>query len=111
MNAGQFARRLAYIEHQHKRSRDYKRKAVRSLVREAGAIPMARSGKLTGWRLPNGQIVCKKRRYKSHDEAALELLIIQARPWTKKVPTRAYHCNLCHGWHLTSQPPMADNDN
>lgn len=104
MNAGQFARRLAMIEHQRGRSRDYKRKAVRSLVREAGAILMLSGGKLAGWRLPNGQVVCKKRRYRTQDEAALELLLVQANPLTSKVPQRCYPCPLCKGWHLTSQP-------
>ena len=97
MNAGQFARRLAIIEHQHKRSRDYRRRAVRSLMREAKAVLIIIHGKAVGWRLPNGQIVCKKRRYRTELDAKQSLMDIQAHPMTRKVPQRVYSCHLCHG--------------
>jgi hypothetical protein len=104
VNAGQFARRLARIDHQHGRSRDYRRKAFKSLLRESGAAIIIIEGKVTGWRMTNGQVVCKKRRYHS-EEAALEYLgAAHANPMTKKLPCRHYACPFCGGWHLTSSP-------
>lgn len=103
MNAGQFGKRLALIEHQHGRSRDYRRKALKSLLREAGAAIIIIEGKVTGWRMQNGQVVCKKRRYHTEDEALALLASVHSNPLTRKVPTRCYECPHCHGWHLTSQ--------
>lgn len=47
---------------------------------------------------PTGKV-----RYESHDAAfdgAYRLL--EAKPQVKEL--RAYRCNLCAGWHLTSKP-------
>lgn len=108
MNAGQFARRLALIEHDARRSRHYKSNALKSLMREAGAVLMIFGGRITGWRLPNGQVVCRKRRYRTEEDARLWLVEITRNPMTKKIPTRAYLCSFCNGWHLTSQDRDAE---
>lgn len=111
MNAGQFVTRMARIENEPRRSRQYKRRALKALMREAGAERIFNGDKLTGWRLPNGQTVCSKWRYRSEDAAASALATIQANPLTERIPQRYYPCPFCRGWHLTSQHRTADNDN
>lgn len=50
---------------------------------------------------------CAKARYGTHAEAIEALHTIWARPrWGGKFPSRAYECDRCNGWHLTSQPAM-----
>lgn len=109
VNAGEFAKRRALIEHEDGRRRGYKRKALKSLVKEAKAARVFIGDKMVGWRLPNGQTVCLKRRYPSSDAAADALAAIADCPRTKVIPWRAYECPFCKGWHLTHQPPANDN--
>ena len=111
MNAGQFIKRLAMIKAEKSNSRRFQRRAMKMLVREAKAERILIGEKLAGWRLPGGKVVCRKRRYREEEHAAAALAEIQAHPLTERVPTRFYHCPLCRGFHLTSQPPQADNDN
>ena len=48
---------------------------------------------------------CAKARYGTHAEAIEALHTIWARPrWGGTLPSRAYECDRCNGWHLTSQP-------
>lgn len=103
MNAGEFAKRRAMIERDNARSRTYRRKAMASLLRESQAKAVIVEGKVVAWKLPNGQTVCKKRRYPQEEDAKLALLAVQEDPRTMKVPRRYYHCQYCRGWHLTSQ--------
>lgn len=49
-------------------------------------------------RCPSG-----KRRYRDHEEAFRALRKIKARNTREKTPVRTYDCNLCAGYHLTSQ--------
>lgn len=103
MNAGQFAKRRARIEGEHGRRRGYASKAMEALVREAGAALIIAHGKVVAWRMPNGQVVCRKRRYTSQDAAEYALGLVHAGPHARYVPERAYLCPYCAGWHLTSQ--------
>lgn len=108
MNAGEFARRRARIEGEHGRRRGYASRALKALIREAGAAIIIRNGKVVGWRMPNGQEVCKKRRYRTEPEAMLELANVRRDPKTPHIPCRVYLCPHCSGWHLTSQRPYAE---
>lgn len=52
-----------------------------------------------------------KHRYRDEIAAKLGLAEIQTRGEVRaKTPTRAYHCGLCSGWHLTSQEKRTKND-
>lgn len=44
----------------------------------------------------------RKVRYRDH-ESAVRALRGVAGSARAKIPVRAYRCNLCQGWHLTSQ--------
>lgn len=103
MNAGEFAKRRARIEGAHDRRKGYMGKAMAALIREARATLVMVEGRLVAWKLPNGQTVCKKRRYRTEPEAMLVLEGVIQCPRTAKVPARFYLCPWCEGWHLTSQ--------
>ena len=48
---------------------------------------------------------CGKRKYRDRISALLALAsTTQNRKARGKDETRAYHCPICKGWHLTSQP-------
>lgn len=42
-----------------------------------------------------------KVRYPNQKEAQLALAVIKGRGNPKHTEKRAYHCPICHGWHLT----------
>lgn len=44
-----------------------------------------------------------KRRFRDHGEAIHALHKVRADSVRQVVPTRAYKCHLCNGFHLTSQ--------
>lgn len=110
MNASEFAKRRARIEHERRHSRGYVGRAMAALEREAKAVRVYSRGKLVAWYLPNGQTVCRKRRYRKEFDAMMALAAVHADPKTPKIPVRWYRCGFCHGYHLTSQP-IAINDN
>lgn len=103
MNAGEFAKRRALIERERGRGKHYSVKAMNALVREAKAVVVFSSGRLVAWRLPNGQVVCRKRRYSNQVDAEVALAILVRHSSAKKVPCLVYLCDYCRGWHLTSQ--------
>lgn len=105
MNAGEFAKRRARIENEHRRRKGYAARALNALVREAGAAIIIVRGKAVAWRMRNGQVVCRKRRYRTEQDAMLVLSAVHEDPRTRRVPGRCYLCPHCNGWHLTSQPP------
>lgn len=50
-------------------------------------------------------VTCNKTRYRSRGAADAALRSIRKRgDHHGKKPTRSYLCELCSGWHLTSQP-------
>lgn len=104
MNAAEFSRRRARIESNHNgRTKRYKRELAH-LVRDARAALVVMHHKVVGWRLPNGEMVCIKDRYRDEASALHDMERIQAANWSRsRVPVRAHHCAHCHGWHLTSQ--------
>lgn len=104
MNAGQFAKRRARLEQETGRRKGYAGKALKALIREAGAVTIVRTGKAVAWRMRSGQVVCRKRRYDSEEQAQDALEAVQRDPRTPKIPGRLYSCPFCHGYHLTSQP-------
>lgn len=46
---------------------------------------------------------CGKTRFRDEIAAKIAMSKIQVKSTEIKVPTRAYRCHLCSGWHLTSQ--------
>lgn len=89
------------------RSERHARKALAHLAREAGAQPVYVGGRLVRHVLPDGWAVCEKRRYSSEAAALAELQGVRAFAHLhpgRKLPVRAYACEHCHGWHVTSKP-------
>jgi hypothetical protein len=103
MNAAQFARTRDRIAREAKSRKGYEVKAMRRLIREARALIVICGRSIIGWRLPDGSIVCYKRRYVTQDAAVADMLGIQAEYGKRGLPRRAYHCDFCGGFHLTSK--------
>jgi hypothetical protein len=49
---------------------------------------------------------CLKYRYQDRIGALLALASAQRKDGARraKIESRAYRCEICHGWHLTSRP-------
>jgi hypothetical protein len=103
MNCSQFASKIGRIEFEHGIMTRQGKKVLQRLVDRVGAAHIINQGRITGWRLPNGQVVCRKRRYPSDDVAVIEMQLIVHRSRRGKVPVRAYECPICKGFHLTSR--------
>lgn len=108
MHAGEFARRRARIVSDKGGSRRlhgprYRVKALRALVRRAGAALIIPHGRRVGYRLPDGSVACDKQRFRTERAALAELDRIHMHAAHAYVPVRAYLCNWCDGWHLTSR--------
>lgn len=105
MNSRNFARQRALILNRGRGDR-HQRRAMSHLVREADAQPIHAGGKLVGYRMPDGFVVCEKRRYRDRAAAMAELDNVHAfahlHP-NKRLPVRAYPCPWCGGWHVTSR--------
>lgn len=50
-----------------------------------------------------------KRRFPDEISAKLAMAGIQRRSSRPRVPQRAYRCDVCKGWHLTSQKVLPKN--
>lgn len=111
MHASEFARKRARIERRAGARKGFASKALAHLVREAGAQPIHARGQLVGWRMPDGGVVCIKLRFRDLVAAQLELARIERHAKNRNVPVRAYACQHCGGFHLTSQARQAANDN
>lgn len=108
MNTRDFIRQRALIERKHQKG-SKRAAAMRRLVSEAGATVVIIAGRVAGWRMKDGAMVCVKFRHK--DQASAELMLARAKAsnWNgHRIPTRAYACRHCQGWHLTSQPAQYD---
>lgn len=105
MTATEFARRRGRIEHASSgNSHAWRVKAMRALVNQAKAVLIHADGKVIGYQLPNGQVVCMKQRYRDQGTAETYLaMIARCDGNNQKKPQRAYACPYCHGFHLTSQ--------
>jgi hypothetical protein len=108
VNAATFARHRARIEREHHgRGRKY-RKALAHLITDARAALVVMQRKVVGYRLPNGEMVCIKTRYRSWDEATADVMRIQGLHTDgDRVPVRAYSCAHCRGFHTTSQARLS----
>jgi len=107
MRASDFARRRARLM-QRFDNRKRQRKVMRALVRESGARLVVAAGHVIAWRMPDGQAVCVKQRFRSEAAAVAMIPGFAATIMDGgKTPQRAYECRLCGGWHLTSwrNPP------
>jgi hypothetical protein len=52
----------------------------------------------------NNDDKCKKTKYCSKVAAELDIAKIKRISTQEKIPQRAYRCNKCGCWHLTSKP-------
>lgn len=105
LKPAEFARRRDRIMHDHSRSNEWRKRALRRLALEAGAAVETTSGnRVLSWRLNNGQHVCVKHRYRSQDDATSAIDQMQRAHDGRRKPIRAYACYYCFGWHITSQP-------
>lgn len=52
---------------------------------------------------------CEKRTYPTK-KAAMDSIVKSKSKTDKKVPIRAYECDTCSGWHLTSKPDRRFNN-
>lgn len=107
MNAGEFIKRRTKIEGERGRAAGWQRRAFDRLVREARAEPVfaVAAKRVVAFRLGGGEIVCVKQRFKTEPAAAQSLQMIhEERQPREHVPVRAYHCDHCKGWHITSRP-------
>jgi hypothetical protein len=104
MNASTFARYVERIERRMHGKPARQLKAIRSMARRERAAMVFANGKLVGFRLRDGSMVCRKHRYRDEAAALVDLARIAYTSTSSKVPVRAYRCGECHGWHLTSKP-------
>jgi hypothetical protein len=102
MQAHEFARRAGKIEFRHAQSTKAKRGALAKLITQAGAAYMIANGKITGYRMKDGSIACRKRRFPTLDAATAEIDRIHRVKTHEHVPVRAYACH-CKAFHLTSK--------
>ncbi|HDR9259591.1 TPA: hypothetical protein QDB21_005613 [Burkholderia vietnamiensis] len=103
MNSAQFSRQRDRIAREAKSRKGYGTTAMRKLVRQARAVTVVWGKHIIGWRMPDGAMVCKKRRYATQQAAAFDMLGMQAEHGKRGMPRRAYQCEFCGGWHLTSR--------
>lgn len=102
MKAAKFLRQKGRIDGDRELSDSRRANLLRRLLADAGARRIFHHGTFIGYRLPDGEIVCKKHRYNSFATASDALG--QMEEFTGKVPVRAYYCSNCKGFHLTSKP-------
>lgn len=101
MRAAEFARRRARIEH-GSTGRRYKAE-LRALMKRSRAVPIIAYGRIVGYRLADGGVACVKHRFRCELSALAELAAIRRNTTSSYVPVRAYRCEWCAGWHLTSK--------
>jgi hypothetical protein len=103
MNAREFIKQRAKIG-SHKDRAKWQRKAFDKLLREAGAAPIVMMKRVVAYQLANGEIVCTKQRFKDEPAAVKTLQMIHSEHQPRvHEPVRAYPCQHCKGWHITSQ--------
>lgn len=103
MKAAEFTRRRVRAEIEYRaKGRSYKA-ALRHLVQRSKAVIVVANNKIIGYRMTDGSVSCLKRRYQNSIDAELDLARIHAKANHGHIPVRAYRCEWCHGWHLTSR--------
>ncbi len=104
MNAAEFSRRRGRIESRNRLSPRRARTEMSHLVRDARAIIVVIRRRVVGYRMQSGEFVCVKHRFRDEAHAVAAIDVIRAtNTMCHRAPTRAYLCNWCNGWHLTSQ--------
>lgn len=105
MRAADFARQLSRIHSVAKHGGSLARasRCARALIRRTGAVPIVHASKVIAYRLPDGSIACEKQRFRDPESAGVELARIRRTSAHSYIPVRAYRCDLCRGWHLTSK--------
>lgn len=104
MTPRQFAAaRERILSQSHRRSNDWRKRALAHLVAEAGAEPQTSGRRVLSWRMPTGQHVCVKHRYTTETRATDAILEMHRETDGRRKPIRAYPCYFCAGWHITSQ--------
>jgi hypothetical protein len=99
MRTAEFARRRARIEFESRTGRRNGKRAFRALVKRANAVTIISGGRVVGYRLKDG-VVCNRLRFTTADQAARELFRIGTFAKHAYIPTRAYRCDFCNGYHL-----------
>jgi len=102
MNRHTFERQMGRIEQRHGHFTKATGDIMAKIVRKARARYVVANGKVTGYRLPDGTMVCRKRRYRDSMAAEVHLAQITHVSSRAHIPVRAYQCTNCCGWHLTS---------
>lgn len=104
MKLREFTRRRALIANRTNHQGRRFRKEMAHLMREARAVPVMASGKVVGFRLPDGTIVCMKERFRDEASALQAMRYMHETNYNNhRVPVRVYACGFCRGYHLTSQ--------
>jgi hypothetical protein len=108
MTPGEFARRRARIESEYGLpnrivGKGFRRKALRALVKRAGAIRIVPNGREVGYRMREGGVACAKQRFRVAHAAESELFRIGRHASHAHIPVRVYVCDWCGGIHLTSR--------
>jgi len=98
-----FIKARRHIDRRHKDRPGRAAKAFSHLVLKSGATTIIKDRRIIGWRMKDGHVVCVKSRYPNEERARLAIENIQEATQGLRVPTRAYFCVHCYGWHLTSQ--------
>lgn len=101
MHATEFARCMARIERQIRGQRRVT--AMRALRKRAHARPVYSHGRVIAYRMPDGSIACVKQRFVCESSALAMLASIRRTATNSHIPVRAYLCEWCGGWHLTSK--------
>ncbi len=86
-----------------RRSAKWKRRALKQLVRESGAVEHYAGNRMIGYRLPRGDVSCLKLRFSTELAASRNLDdCLSLSSVERRNERRAYRCPECKGWHLTS---------
>ncbi|HKY46171.1 MAG TPA: hypothetical protein VJM50_23975 [Pyrinomonadaceae bacterium] len=72
-------------------------------MHRVGAAIVVANHKVIGYRMTDGSVACLKRRYLTATDAELDLSRIKAKANHGHIPVRAYRCQWCAGFHLTSR--------
>jgi hypothetical protein len=103
MNAGQFIRKRERMLSEQGRSNAWRKRALARLISEARAEPQTTGRRVLSYRLPDGQHVCVKQRFRSEQRAVDAMAEMRREIDGRRKPIRAYPCYFCNGWHITSQ--------
>jgi hypothetical protein len=102
MKCSKFAQQMGRLQNRFGHSTSALQKALSKMAREVGAAHIITNGKITGYRMRDGSVVCAKRRYRDKVAADVDMARIAHISTRSHVPVRSYRCPNCRGFHLTS---------